>query len=141
MIILPQKSLHRLLLALLVLHPLVVFLQKTLKVFSSLLPVDRVAHLLSYLRREVIPDESLLRLISNLIPYNVIQVLYGNHITTFSLLHPPSQPINHPVRHASQSGQLAHSCASLQTTGDYLIRLLIVHFLHLDRVRNAINIQ
>ena len=37
MIILPQKPLHRLLLALLVLHPLVVFLQKTLKVFCSLL--------------------------------------------------------------------------------------------------------
>ena len=60
---------------------------------------------------------------------------------TFSLLHPPSQPINHPVRHASQSGQLAHSGASLQTTGDYLITLLLVHFLHLDRVRNAITIQ
>ena len=60
---------------------------------------------------------------------------------TFSLLHPPSQPINHPVRHASQSGQLAHSCASLQTTGDYLITLLLVHFQHLDRVRNAITIQ
>ena len=72
MIILPQKPLHRLLLALLVLHPLVVFLQKTLKVFSSLLPVDGVTHLLCYLRREVIPNESLLRLISNLIPYNVI---------------------------------------------------------------------
>ena len=49
--------------------------------------------------------------------------------------------INHPVRHASQSRQLAHSGAPLQTTGDYLITLLLVHFLHLDRVRNAINIQ
>ena len=141
MVILTQKPLHRLLLALLVLHPLVVFPQQALKVFSSLLPVNGVTHLLCYLRREVIPNESLLRLISNLIPYNVIQVLYGNHITTFSLLHPPSQPINHPVCHASQSRQLAHSGASLQTTGDYLITLLLVHFLHLDRVRNAINIQ
>jgi len=77
--ILPQKPLHRLLLALLVLHPIIVFPQQTMKVFSSLLPIDGVAHLLCYLRREVIPDESLLRLISNLIPYNVIQVLYGNH--------------------------------------------------------------
>ena len=47
--------------------------------FSSLLTVDGVAHLFCYLRREVIPNESLLRLISNLIPNNVIQVLYGNH--------------------------------------------------------------
>ena len=72
MIILPQKPLYRLLLALLVLHPLVVFPQQTLKVFSSLLPIDGVTHLLSYLRREIIPDESLLRLISNLIPYYVV---------------------------------------------------------------------
>ena len=63
MIILPQKSLHRLLLALLVLHPLSIFPQQSLKVFSSLLPVDGIAHLLCYLRREIIPDESLLRLI------------------------------------------------------------------------------
>jgi hypothetical protein len=34
-----------------------------LKVFSSLRPVDGIAHLLCYLRREIIPDESLLRLI------------------------------------------------------------------------------
>ena len=72
MVILPQKPLHRLLLSLLVLHPLVVFPQQSLKMFCSLMPVDGVTHLLCYLKRKVIPDESLLRLISHLIPYNVI---------------------------------------------------------------------
>ena len=72
MVILPQKPLHRLLLALLVLHPLVVFPQQSLKMFCSLMPVDGVTHLLSYLRREVIFNESLLRLISNLIPDNIV---------------------------------------------------------------------
>ncbi len=62
MIILPQKPLHRLLLALLVLHPLVVFLQKPLKMFRPFLSVDGTAHLLRYLRRKAISDNRLPRL-------------------------------------------------------------------------------
>jgi len=61
MIILPQEPLHHLLLPLLLNQPVVILLQKTLKVFCSLLPVDGVAHLLCYLRREVIPDGYLLQ--------------------------------------------------------------------------------
>ena len=72
MIILPQKPLHRLLLALLVLHPLVVFPQQSLKVFRLFLPIYGRTHPIRNLRREVIPDESLLRLIGNLVVLYVV---------------------------------------------------------------------
>ena len=59
MVVLPQKPRYRLLLPLLLHHPLVVFLQQMLEMFCSLLPVDGVAHLLCNLRRKTIADNCL----------------------------------------------------------------------------------
>lgn len=59
--------------------------------FRFLLPVDGVTHLICYLRREVIPDESLLHLIRNLVAKYVVQILYCNHESFTLKLEPCNQ--------------------------------------------------